>query len=504
MKKKSGKKSGKSRSTTNIIEIVKPEQKSAPVVLETVPAPAPAQTPKSKRQIPWRYLALISACVLGLALIIWIVGNLFFAKINIGGTVLSGRTSNATLEKTIAAKAANYHLSLVNPDGKTTSYTLSDMGINANPAATVADARKAQHKLSQRLLWWRPVVVKLNTKVNNAALDSFIANHARTVLQPAQDAAFNIGDGTVKITPAANGKQVGLDYANNTLLSSAGKLQNTTLHLRPVTLRPKITEAALTGTKTQLESILGQHITITIGDQTTTPSASDIAAWLTLTPTTTGVNISTNETALNDYLTNLANANSKLPQNQIISDSTGQVVTAGAKGLSVGDTQAAADAIKAGLLAGKGVQTSIPATATNFKTVTMRAASAASASGKSIEIDTTAKRMYAYEDGQLVQTFLISAGAPGTPTPVGHFSIYAKYRSQDMSGPNLDGTRYYQPAVPYVNYFTGAYAIHGNYWRPDSYFGNINSSHGCVGVTVSDGAWIYAWAPIGTPVTVHQ
>jgi lipoprotein-anchoring transpeptidase ErfK/SrfK len=104
----------------------------------------------------------------------------------------------------------------------------------------------------------------------------------------------------------------------------------------------------------------------------------------------------------------------------------------------------------------------------------------------------------------LVHTFLVSAGAPKTPTVLGKYAIYSKLRSQDMTGNNADGSRYFQPAVPYVNYFYGGYAIHGNYWRPDSWFGNINSSHGCIGVNVSDGAWIYNWAAIGTPVIVHS
>lgn len=73
-----------------------------------------------------------------------------------------------------------------------------------------------------------------------------------------------------------------------------------------------------------------------------------------------------------------------------------------------------------------------------------------------------------------------------------------------MSGYNVNGTKYFQPKVPYVNYFDGADAIHGNYWRPPSWFGNINSSHGCVGLQVSDSEWIYNWAPIGTTVIVHK
>ena len=68
-----------------------------------------------------------------------------------------------------------------------------------------------------------------------------------------------------------------------------------------------------------------------------------------------------------------------------------------------------------------------------------------------------------------------------------------------MSGLNPDGSKYFQPSVPWINYFDhSGDAVHGNYWWPASYFGSINSSHGCVGVQVPEAEWIYNWAPIGT------
>jgi len=56
---------------------------------------------------------------------------------------------------------------------------------------------------------------------------------------------------------------------------------------------------------------------------------------------------------------------------------------------------------------------------------------------------------------------------------------------------------------PWVSYFYDDFAIHGKLLAAVDYFGNINSSHGCVGVQDDDAQWIYSWAPIGTPVIVH-
>ncbi|MFA5866604.1 MAG: FG-GAP-like repeat-containing protein [Actinomycetota bacterium] len=95
---------------------------------------------------------------------------------------------------------------------------------------------------------------------------------------------------------------------------------------------------------------------------------------------------------------------------------------------------------------------------------------------------------------------LVSSGRPPFNTPAGYFSVYAKDPTVDMSGFGGTAEYYYVPNVPYVLWFTGNYSIHGAYWHND--FGNVRS-HGCVNVPVDAAAWIYNWAPIGTPVYVH-
>jgi lipoprotein-anchoring transpeptidase ErfK/SrfK len=120
--------------------------------------------------------------------------------------------------------------------------------------------------------------------------------------------------------------------------------------------------------------------------------------------------------------------------------------------------------------------------------------------GKLLEVDLTTKRMYAYQNGQLVNTFLVSAGKPSTPTPQGEFHIWEKLTMQTMVGPG-----YVQPDVPWINYFDhSGDAVHGVYWRPASVFGNINTSHGCVGLAVNLAEWVYDWAPIGTTVITYS
>lgn len=117
-------------------------------------------------------------------------------------------------------------------------------------------------------------------------------------------------------------------------------------------------------------------------------------------------------------------------------------------------------------------------------------------SGKQIIVDLSDQRVYAYENGQLVRNVLVSTGLWGTPTVTGNFTIYTKHDSQLMSGPG-----YYLPGVPWVMYFYKDYSLHGTYWH--SNFGQP-MSHGCVNMPTPEAAWLYQWAPIGTPIRVQS
>jgi lipoprotein-anchoring transpeptidase ErfK/SrfK len=110
--------------------------------------------------------------------------------------------------------------------------------------------------------------------------------------------------------------------------------------------------------------------------------------------------------------------------------------------------------------------------------------------------------MYLYDKGQFTRQYPISAGAPITPTPIGQFKVYSKIPLQDMKGNNPDGSKYLQPNVRWISYFkAGGYAVHGNYWRPASVFGAVNTSHGCV--SLPEDQVVYDWTTIGTTVIVH-
>lgn len=119
---------------------------------------------------------------------------------------------------------------------------------------------------------------------------------------------------------------------------------------------------------------------------------------------------------------------------------------------------------------------------------------------KWIAVDLGTQWAYAYQDGQQVWDAPVSTGKDGWNTPPGEFAIYTKLLSQTMTG-SRNGETWEVPDVPHVMYFTGDVALHGTYWH--NLFGTgARLSHGCVNLPLDKAAWLYGWAPVGTPVVV--
>lgn len=120
--------------------------------------------------------------------------------------------------------------------------------------------------------------------------------------------------------------------------------------------------------------------------------------------------------------------------------------------------------------------------------------------GKRVVVNLSHQWLYAYEGDVLVFDAPVSTGRDGFNTPPGNFSVYAKNPLQTMSGV-IGGEYYSVPNVPNAMYIVGDVAMHGTYWH--NQFGTgVRMSHGCINLPLNSAAWLYTWAPIGTPVQV--
>jgi lipoprotein-anchoring transpeptidase ErfK/SrfK len=126
--------------------------------------------------------------------------------------------------------------------------------------------------------------------------------------------------------------------------------------------------------------------------------------------------------------------------------------------------------------------------------------------------DNKTKMLTIYRGGKVYRTLPASLGDADHTTYNGKMVIEEKDPVVDMDSQTVGlGNAYHIPDVPHGMRLSdsGTFA-HGNYWRPASTFGHINTSHGCVGLHDVKGgkdpstpaAWFYNNSLIGDVVTV--
>jgi lipoprotein-anchoring transpeptidase ErfK/SrfK len=450
-------------------------------------------------------IALLLPLIVLTALASVAYGSTFnLSAVRVASIPVSRATTDTQLQKAIDSKTGAYKFSLVSPDGKDESFSLADAGIKPDAKETIQDVRALIRGLGwQRFAWWQQHTVKLVIDKNDKVYQSFVDQHIAIANQPAVDASLSTVKGSSVITEGTNGWTYSLPKGNEQLARAAAELKPLKAELAKTAVAPALKAKDLVSAKTTLDNLLKHTVTFQLPERTVMAKASDIAGWLDIQPAPTHktVDVSVNSGKILAWLDKATRGDIRPPRSQITTtDAAGSttVLISGQNGMDITNKNSAVSGVATQLAkSSPEITTNLEVAYKSFSTIN------AADYPKWIVADVTTKRMYAYEHATLVRSFLISAGAPKTPTVLGTYQIFSKYISKDMRGNNADGSRYFQPHVRYVNYFYRDYAIHGNYWRPSSYFGNINSSHGCVGITDSDAEWLYNWAPIGTTVITH-
>ncbi|MFA5935334.1 MAG: L,D-transpeptidase family protein [Patescibacteria group bacterium] len=121
---------------------------------------------------------------------------------------------------------------------------------------------------------------------------------------------------------------------------------------------------------------------------------------------------------------------------------------------------------------------------------------------RSIDVNLTQQRLYAYERGRIAKTFLVSTGTYSHPTPVGKTTVQKKIPIMDYRwsyGPGHPDNYNLKNVKFNLNVFPHIY-IHTAYWHNN--FG-YRMSHGCINTHITDAEWIFNWASTGTQVEIH-
>jgi hypothetical protein len=122
---------------------------------------------------------------------------------------------------------------------------------------------------------------------------------------------------------------------------------------------------------------------------------------------------------------------------------------------------------------------------------------------KWIDVNQRRQTLVAFEGSTPVYVTLFSSGRNEHETPVGSFHIREKHIASTMDGDAdtaADGP-YSIEDVPYIQYFSGGYALHGAFWHAE--FGRVKS-HGCVNLAPWDAKGIFGWTDPQLPEGWHS
>jgi len=125
-----------------------------------------------------------------------------------------------------------------------------------------------------------------------------------------------------------------------------------------------------------------------------------------------------------------------------------------------------------------------------------------------IDLDLTTQSLVAYLGDKPVYATLVSTGrirnernpAVNHETPTGRFHILSKHVSATMDGDHAIFGAYSLEDVPYVQFFRGAFALHGAFWHDK--FGRP-ASHGCINLAPADALWLFDWTLPEVPLAWH-
>ena len=309
-----------------------------------------------------------------------------------------------------------------------------------------------------------------------------------------------------------DGYRVDQKALTNLIQPSIADGNDQNLRLEPGYVKAPFLAKDITATKNQAEVSLNRNIALTHEGKEFGPDRKAKGYWPTLTHEqkqdgSIALNVGVSREQILGYLQSVANQVDVAPINKKITVVNGSenVEREGQDGKAINQEQAA-DQIVAALSSNQGATVALNSRPLAYSTEKKRIGNCSSQDGgKAIEVNLSSQSLLACQDGQVVFSTPITSGATGAgfPTITGQFAIYAKERSR-----YLNGAQYGYNYNVYVDYwmpFTGGYGLHDADWRSafggaDYYYGG---SHVCVNMPKGAAAYLFGWAPVGTPVWVH-
>lgn len=479
----------------------------------TVIAPV-AATPLVKKKSRGAHAAIVAAVsVVGVIALLFgagVVGTAYFNTHAKPGAELAGRNitgfSSAQVRDLAVTLMDNY-MATLSLNGRQIEATAQQLGVNFDLEETVLDAMNAGSSATTTSKYnpFHTKNVPLAIQVDQDTLQDFLNSSFITDDQRPVPASvdYDADQAQFVIVPSQGGTRA--DVASVTASLSKGEGFGSVLVVPTTSDESVVTDEIAQQIADKANNLLATPYVLTAGDESYTIPATSIASWLLFAPNVDKgtVDMSVDAAKVTAELPEMMTENlteAAVPQ-QILVGPDGHALAVqqkGSAGTSVADPAAATDTVVQALVAGTGIDLSVETVTQPFTTenVNMDPEYLVPHGEKWVEVNRSNFTMTRWEGTTKLSTWSIIIGRPATPTYTGVFHVYLMLKSQTMRGDD-----YVQPDVPWIAYFNGDIALHGNYWIPT--FGQA-ASHGCVGIPVDLAEVNWNWIDMGTLVVVHD
>lgn len=140
-------------------------------------------------------------------------------------------------------------------------------------------------------------------------------------------------------------------------------------------------------------------------------------------------------------------------------------------------------------------------------------------SGKVVVVSLEEQAMRVYDNGKLVNAFLVTTGRPDRPSLPGVWWVEGKQSPTVFKAGVPKTSPYWYPDTPInyaIQYHSQGYFIHDSWWRadygPGTNFPHADSSgdpfssqgsHGCVNMSKANAAWLYNFVKLYTTIIIY-
>jgi len=443
-----------------------------------------------------------------------------FPGVKIADLEAGGQTQKelAILVNALAEKLKNQHLNIVTDDNVLTP-TLSELGINFDKNKILEEAYQIGR---DKPIWERfkeelqAVIfseeITLSPEIDQDKINEYFKNNT-DYIKEAKNASFKVENGKVITVLSENGSTVDVNNFSTNLLNNIQDNQiNRPIILATISSKPQVSENKISKIIPQVEAIVCTPLILVYNNKSYSADSETIASWVTLETDKKGdLAVGFSDDKIKEFTSPIIQKINQKSIDKKINASTNEVIEEGRDGLEVNEENLLAQ-IKATLnnigSSEEGRTLAIEVTTEEREEkkvepedVPQEGGTAGLYAGKYLEVNLSDQKLYAFDGTNSAGAYTVSTGKWSTPTPTGTRYIESKSDRAYSSK--------YDLYMPFWNSIGGGYGIHelpewaSGYKEGTSHLGTP-VSHGCIRLGIGSAEFIYNWAPIGTPVYIHN